>query len=230
MKRIGLLILIVLVLFSCENRRTNKEINVYDDKDNALEKVDLTLSRVRENEVFNKTFFLVTKTDSLDILYHYCDAEINTIKVFKDSVWENFGQEEYTMIVKDVVSSDKRIIVKGRERHQKANENYVFKLINRNKGYWSINDKIYIDSLNVGQISEVWQPYKDCWEDEMVYVAELIISKNPTNPIPYLNLGDYYWQSQDVVKSRESYRNYINYMKLIGKENKIEKKAFLRLE
>lgn len=229
MRRISILILLVFVFFSCK-KNNNRGQKTISHVDSLSKKSEILADKLKAEDIYNRIFYLVTKTDSVDVLYHYCNASINTIKVFKDSIWENFGQEDYTMLIEKVELNGKKINFKGEKSQDTPEKLYAFSLIDKSKGYWSINNKIYVDSKKIDTIQEFWQPYKDCWEDEAIYMAELIIKKESTNPIPYINIGDFHWENKDYAKAKKFYLQYLKYMKLLGKEKKVDKKIFSRID
>ena len=122
-----------------------------------------TNKKLNENLILNRTFYRVTKTDSIDILYHYCNASINTIKVFKDSIWEDFGQEDYTMLVNKINSNEEQISFLGKPNQVTPEKLYTFKLNNKANGYWYINNKVFIDSLSIDKIKQYKEPDSECF-------------------------------------------------------------------
>ena len=111
----------------------------------------------------DRIFFRVTKTDSIDVLYYYCNASINTIKVYKDSIWEDFGQEDYTMLVDKIYINEKKISFIGKKGQVTPEKLYLFEVEDESKGYWKINAKTYIDSIEMKKIKQYKEPEKECF-------------------------------------------------------------------
>lgn len=225
-KLISFLLISFFGIISCNQNRnksqqqitTNKE---YSDISKSVEEPQST----NIDTLYNRIFYKITQTDSIDILYHPCDASINTIKITKDFIYEDMGQEDTKMYYSKVDKREDTIFFIN-----STNEQYKFLPINIKKGYWIIDDKIFVDSLEVNNMVEFWEPYKECWGDEAFEMSLSVIKQEKTNPIGYLNLGDLYWEKGDYSKAKEAYLNYIVYMKLSKKEKKILKYVRKRLE
>lgn len=147
-------------VFSCKKE---KKIENNIATENVSPVVKVATKNTGQEFVLNKTFFRVTKTDSIDILYHYCNASINTIKVYKDSIWEDFGQEDYTMLVDKIDVSGKEISFIGKQEQVTPEKLYFFELEDESKGYWKINNKIYIDSVEIEKIKQYREPDSECF-------------------------------------------------------------------
>lgn len=165
-----ILISLLLIFTACKKSNSKKDesltVNLVINKD-SINEFKVLPKKIKAEEVYNKVFYAITKTDSVDIVYHYCDASVNTIKVYKDSIWEDFGQEDYTMLVGKTDINDKELYFLGKQEQTTPVKKYSFSIENSDKGYWKINDKTYIDSLKIDKIKQYRQPDKDCWEDEI---------------------------------------------------------------
>lgn len=147
-------------LFSCK-QENKTENNIASEKVNSA--IEITKKDLKQELVLNKTFFRVTKTDSVDLLYHYCNASINTIKVYKDSIWEDFGQEDYTMLVDKIDVSKNKISFTGKQQQVTPEKLYVFEIEDESMGYWKINNKTYIDNVEIGKIKQYKEPDSECF-------------------------------------------------------------------
>jgi len=151
--------LTIILFISCKKSTLTINQNKIQEANTTKE----VLQQQPEN-IYNKTFFKVTKTDSIDILYHFCSASINTIRVYKDSVFEDFGQEFYTMrVVKENVNNGEVLFLGDTSQSNPLNR---FHFIKKDKNYWNINGNIYIDSLFAHTIPNIIQPCIECWEKE----------------------------------------------------------------
>lgn len=63
-----------------------------------------------------------------------------------------------------------------------------------------------------------------------VDVLSEVTEKFPERTPAYLNLGDAYFGLQNIAKAKEAYLNYIEHMKKEGKEAKIPKRVFERVQ
>ena len=151
-----LLTLVLILTNSCNQKKNDKEIVL-------LSNYSITAKdSIKIKDVYNKIFYNITQTDSIDIIYHYCDANVNTIKVYKDSIWEDFGQESYTMNYSvSKVLNNKTILMSNPNQID-----FTFELLDIQKGYWKINNKIYIDSLKIDAIIQYEQPCLECWDED----------------------------------------------------------------
>ena len=160
--RIHVFLIIVIsnsfLFYSCKKEK-NKRDNI------AVKEVQskTTQNDLKPELIYNKTFYKVTKTDSVDILYHYCDAGINTIKVYKDSIWEDFGQEDYTMLVDRISVNGKKIVFHGKLDQVTPEKLYSFEIENESKGYWQINNRTFIDSIKISGIKQYKEPDSECF-------------------------------------------------------------------
>ena len=159
---IKLLLIAYLILTGCKNNYSSKELVTKPQ----TKKIFDTIKNLRPEILYGKTFFFLTKTDSVDILYHYCNANINTIKVYENSIFEDFGQEDYTIkLVKKNIENNK-IIFYGDNEQLAPVKKYTFKYLDKKQGYWKINNKIYIDSIYSSGIPNIEQPCTDCWDKD----------------------------------------------------------------
>jgi hypothetical protein len=159
-----ILITFFIILINCKKKQSN--LSEKSSTKQQVIKTDTISDKISLKILYGKTFYMITKTDSIDILYHYCNASINTIKVYKDSVFEDFGQEDYTMKVGKKELVENQILFFGKEEQSVPEKKYNFKYLNKNKGYWKINNKIYIDSLYINSLPSIKQPCIECWDKE----------------------------------------------------------------
>ena len=64
---------------------------------------------------------------------------------------------------------------------------------------------------------------------ESIYLLEKILEKYPKRTVAYLNIADAYWGDNNKDKAIENYKIYISQMKENGKETKIPKRVFERI-
>ncbi|MFK8269122.1 hypothetical protein [Capnocytophaga cynodegmi] len=224
-KLVSFLLISFFGVISC-NQNKNKyqqEIAINKQYSDILNRVE-DLPPINVDTLYNRVFYKITQTDSMDILYHPCDASINTIKITENFIYEDMGQEDIEMYYSKINKEKDTIFFVGKD------EQYKFYLLNVEKGYWKIDDKIFIDSSKIDNVAEFWEPYKKCWGDEAFEMSLSMINQEQTNPIGYLNLGDLYWEKGDYSKAKDAYSNYIMYMKLSKKGKKISEYVYKRLE
>ena len=97
---------------------------------------------------------------------------------------------------------------------------YIFSLLNEYR-LLPIN---LIQYNNLAYYLEQAKAYK-----ESIYLLEKILEKYPKRTVAYLNIADAYWGDNNKDKAIENYKIYISQMKENGKENKIPKKVFERI-
>jgi len=151
--------MIVIVLCSCNQKKRQDNHKIINKKT-----IDLSIIKDLPNikDIYNMAFYKVTQTDSIDIIFHYCDANVNTIKVYRDSIWEDFGQESYTMSYSVSKVINNKIIFLSNPNQR----DFTFEILDIQKGYWEINNKIYIDSLKINTITHYEQPCIECWDED----------------------------------------------------------------
>ncbi|MBU2950781.1 hypothetical protein KO493_08735 [Tamlana agarivorans] len=154
------MLFILCFIFSCKDE--TKINNKVSSESVSLEYVVLK-THLKKESLLNKTYYQVTKTDSIDILYHYCNASVNTIKVYKDSIWQDFGQEDYSMLIDEVNVNEEKISLIGKEEQITPEKLYVFEIEEESKGYWKINGETYVDSLKIDKIKQYNEPESECF-------------------------------------------------------------------
>ena len=63
-----------------------------------------------------------------------------------------------------------------------------------------------------------------------VYLLNEVLRKYPNRVVTYLNLADAYWELENDKKAKILYNKYISMMRQKGKENKIPKQVFDRVQ
>lgn len=125
-----------------------------------------------QQKVFNKyegieghTFLKVIEENSHKIVYEPCYASVETYRFYKDSVYHNWGQE-YDIIKGSISKKNNTFLFRGfNDNSQEENEIQVSKLDGSNL-FWSINNEIFIDSINITQIEFVKEICKEDLEPE----------------------------------------------------------------
>ena len=223
-----LIFLLIAILFTtnCRQSKSNFNTNLMANKNDSITNSNKeNFQTIKIDTLYGKTFYRITETDSIDILYHFCDASINTIKINKDFIYEDVGQEDIKMYYLEVIKQNDSIIFIGKD-----NQQYSLSPLKTKKYYWKINNNFFIDSIGVNHIAEYWEPYEKCWGEEAFDMALSVIKSDKNDPIGYLNLGDIYWKKNDTLKAKKAYKNYIFCMKKIKKEDKILKRVYKRLQ
>lgn len=64
---------------------------------------------------------------------------------------------------------------------------------------------------------------------EAIFLLEKIIKQSPNRTVAYINLGDAYWGNNEQEKAKNAYNEYLELMKVNGKEHKIPERVFNRL-
>ena len=134
-----LLALVLILTNSCNQKKNDKEIVL-------LSNYSITVKdSIKIKDIYNKIFYNITQTE-----------------VYKDSIWEDFGQESYTMNYSvSKVLNNKTILMSNPNQID-----FTFELLDIQKGYWKINNKIYIDSLKIDAIIQYEQPCLECWDED----------------------------------------------------------------
>ena len=134
-----LLTLVLILTNSCNQKKNDKEIVL-------LSNYSITVKdSIKIKDIYNKIFYNITQTE-----------------VYKDSIWEDFGQESYTMNYSvSKVLNNKTILMSNPNQID-----FTFELLDIQKGYWKINNKIYIDSLKIDAIIQYEQPCLECWDED----------------------------------------------------------------
>lgn len=154
------LFFIFCLVFSCKNET---KVNNMVSFEGIRPEVIVIKKGLNKESLLNKTYYRVTKTDSVDILYHFCNASVNTIKVYKDSIWQDFGQEDYTMLIDEVNVNEEKISFIGKEEQIIPEKLYVFEIEDESKGYWKINGDTFVDSLKIDKIKQYIEPESECF-------------------------------------------------------------------
>ncbi len=116
----------------------------------------------KDNALVGKTFYRITKDKDKHILYEFCDASINEIKIYRDSVFENFGQEYYYMKISEISRINESYIIKTKG----VVDIYNMKMIDSVSGFWKINNHIYVDSIKSNRIEKIIEPCIECHDKE----------------------------------------------------------------
>lgn len=66
--------------------------------------------------------------------------------------------------------------------------------------------------------------------EEAAFILEKVIEKFPDRIVAYINLGDSYWGLEEKEKAKEAYQTYISLMKKSGKEARIPKRIYERVQ
>ncbi|MPS72953.1 MAG: hypothetical protein E2590_07335 [Chryseobacterium sp.] len=130
------------------------------------------------NEIIGHTFFKIEETKNGKVLYKPCDANIQKYKVYKDSIFHNWGQEYYTYNIESIKKIKTQITYKTTYKYNgeipdTKDSLMIFERIGKDKAYWKINGELFIDSLYISSVSHVNQPCSECYDD-----CEDIISNN----------------------------------------------------
>jgi hypothetical protein len=92
------------------------------------------------------------------------------------------------------------------------------------KNWIPISKVNLIKYTNIAYYLEKAKAYK-----ESIYLLEKILAKYPKRTVAYLNIADAYWGDKNKNKAIENYKIYVKQMKDNGKEKKIPKKVFERI-
>ncbi|MBC7388132.1 MAG: hypothetical protein H7329_02880 [Opitutaceae bacterium] len=113
------------------------------------------------DSIIGHKFFKVTETDSGNILFQPCGAEIENYKINEDLIIHNWGQE--TDIIKEVYQSQENqtILIKGHNENSSLNESYKVK--KEKDSYFRINNILFIDSNSIKDLKIVEE---FCAEDQ----------------------------------------------------------------
>jgi len=109
------------------------------------------------------TFLRVIQNKSGNNLFKPCDAEIETYKFYKDSIYHNMGQE-FDIITKiQILNNNQKISYKGFNTNTNDYENISVEKIE--PFYWKINNELFIDELNRSKIKLIKE--NNCDDDEI---------------------------------------------------------------
>jgi len=103
-------------------------------------------------------FLEVTKEN---VLFYPCSATINTIILTDNSIKELVGQET---IEGEVLKKEKKDNIIQIELKNK--NNYTFELIDSDKHYWKINNRIYVEEKYSDLLETIKEPCTKCFSEE----------------------------------------------------------------
>lgn len=111
------------------------------------------------------TFFRVGINNKDTIIYKPCDANIPKYVLYKDSVFHNWGQENYMLNITSSITGNNQIKLKTTYKYNDEIPDGIDSTITfqqLNKKIWRINGEIFIDSLYVYSIKHINQICKEC--------------------------------------------------------------------
>lgn len=125
------------------------------------------LSSCDKKKVFsinNHSFIELKKTDSIYIFYKPCDASILKYRINNDKlIYRTHQNGDYDYKI-DTIEYINDSTVNIRHRLDK-NSPLLNLSIKKEKKYWLIDNKVFIDSLYSKNIPYIIQPCSDCFED-----------------------------------------------------------------
>lgn len=154
------LLIFFWILFSCQDGK--KELKNSSQNNNKTE------------SLIGHTFLKVTQKKSDKILFKPCDANIETFKIYKDSIYHNMGQE-YDIITK-IKSFNKDQIILFEGFNTNLNKNEVLNFEKIDQFYWKINNELYIDDLYKSKISLIKEV--NCDSNEKIEIGTIKYSAN----------------------------------------------------
>lgn len=132
-----ILLVLLLPLISCKDK-------------NTVEKA--TVGQI-QNPLSGHTFFKVMENDEKEkYIYEPCYALVRQYAVFENEIYLNYGQEFYYMDIKSVEKRNDSIIYRTIFKtpwnaYFDSDSLIVFKSLDSEKKFWTINKEEYTDSL-----------------------------------------------------------------------------------
>ncbi|KIA94495.1 hypothetical protein OA93_20425 [Flavobacterium sp. KMS] len=119
-------------------------------------------SKIDFSEVSNHVFFEVKKINSINSIYEPCDASNKKYSI-KDSLLvyttAQDGDFRYRILGIKKNSNDYELQIKNTDPTQKVSILNISKIDDK---YYSINGKVFIDSIFINTIPHIKQPCKEC--------------------------------------------------------------------
>ncbi|ANF52729.1 hypothetical protein A0O34_20415 [Chryseobacterium glaciei] len=109
------------------------------------------------------TFLRVTQNKSGNNLFKPCDAEIETYKFYKDSIYHNMGQESDMITKIQISNNNQKISYKGFNTNTNDYESISIEKIE--PFYLKINNELFIDELYKSKIKLIKE--NNCDDDEI---------------------------------------------------------------
>ncbi|WDF59946.1 hypothetical protein PQ462_00940 [Flavobacterium sp. KACC 22758] len=150
MKQISMLFCLILLSISIISCKDKKRIANLKEK-----KLQLPVGH---------TFFRVTIKNRDTVICQPCDANIAKYVIYKDSVFHNWGQENYMLNIVSLINGGNQIKLKTTYKYNNETPDGIDSTITiqqLNKKIWKINDEIFIDSLHINSIRHINQPCKE---------------------------------------------------------------------
>ncbi|WP_144283277.1 hypothetical protein [Chryseobacterium echinoideorum] len=121
-------------------------------------------------DITGHTFFRVEDTKEGKVLYQPCDAKTPKYIIYKDSIFRDWGQENYILIISKILNTKNQTIFRTKYKYNnetpETNDSLItFQQLDKNKKFWKINGEIFIDSLYINTIPHSKQPCKECYDD-----------------------------------------------------------------
>ncbi len=67
-------------------------------------------------------------------------------------------------------------------------------------------------------------------DENAIYILERVLSLDPNRTVAHLNLADSYWNLSNTAKAKELYGKYVALMRMGGKQKKIPRYVYSRLD
>lgn len=131
------------------------------------------VKRNLDNPLSERTLLRVKPTDSGNIIFNSCWANVPKIKFYKgDSLYRDWGQESHNYHIKSYRKKENLIIYEIIPSYIKKSGDLgdkieSLKISVKDSLYVSINNDLFIDSLYSSLLPYYKQPCEECYEKEL---------------------------------------------------------------
>lgn len=188
-------IFITLLCFSCKQQTKEQIINP--------EKADLT----------NRVFLGLKQIDKKYTVYQDCNTSYPRIHVFKHTISEDAGMEKFNFNIKEFSFQSDTIVYSLNFTDDQSRE-IKFKFFKNKDSLWEINNKLYVDSLDLEKVKFINKPKCiDCYSPQECIKKGLLTNTETTiNSERIKNLkGTYFFHSNVFNESTNEWVDDVDY-------------------
>ncbi|MBU2952130.1 hypothetical protein KO493_15625 [Tamlana agarivorans] len=153
------------------------------------------------NDFDGHTFYRITDRDSEKIIFEPCDAYVASYRFEGNKIYHNWGQEEDVLLATTKKNHDGIFNIEVFNQNSQQQEQITISRIHNSDRFWSINNEVFIDSLDLNKIKV---EKEICEEEEAKTMTK--VSSNQLN-FKKIMLEDFSLSNRKVVKPKTLYQN-----------------------
>lgn len=224
------------LLFFIKNN--NKYVNVYEGDNYTYDGIyfidDIKSCNIGDNICCIKTYFNGSGGQNINYFIKYINNQWESDKsiIYDLSSQSNkiclnskISKNEECIVLKEgnsaTILNSFKLYTKEVKSMKNISEELLFTLMFN----FDLNNKTLVNYNDIAYYLEKHESFKGS-----IFLLEKIVEKFPNRMVAYINLGDAYWGNSEQDKAIKAYDTYITQMKAKGKESKIPKRVFDRVQ